>query len=303
VVKGSSLFSINTHLRPAAACEILPDGIAAARRTAPDALSLGYVSLPAGAVTPGLKTPNLVDAQAVSQAARRALEQVGARDKNVTVIVPDAAARVLILDFDSLPGRQRDALPIIRFRLRKLLPFEVDEAAVSYQVMANLSGQMSVLVVAIPQPVLAEYEAVIRAAGFEPGVVLTSTIASLAALTVSDAALIVNRNGASVTTAITRNDELLLHRTLDLPPQLEFHHEELAQAVTVAVAYFEDTLKTLPASIYYAGPGGAEEFASVVDHNDPLAPRVRDLVSPVNAGLTSSLPKGVTAGVTGALAS
>ena len=50
-------------------------------------------------------------------------------------MVPDAAVRVLMLDFDSLPAKVQEAMPIVRFRLRKLMPFEVDDAAVSYQVM------------------------------------------------------------------------------------------------------------------------------------------------------------------------
>lgn len=295
--------NINTHQRPELACEIFADRVVAARRPAAkgadQSLQFHTAALPPGTLTPGLKTPNCVHATALTEAVRSALDQTEARTRTVTVVVPDAAARIFLLDFDSLPSREREALPILRFRLRKLVPFEVDDAAISYQILQQLPAQVRTLVVAMPGPVRAEYESAIRAAGYEPGAMMTSTLASLAALQSTEPALLVNRSGGSITTAIARQDELLLHRTLELPPQPDLLQEELAQSVTVAVAYFEDTMQSIPTSVYYAGPGGAASFAELVQNDDPLAPRIRDLApAPTHPQLA-----GLTAGVTGALAS
>ena len=55
------------------------------------------------------------------------------------------------------------------------------------------------------------------------------------------------------------------------------------QSVSVARAYFEDTLKASPEVVYYVGPGGAQEFARVLEDGakdeaeDGV--RVRDLVA------------------------
>ncbi len=43
---------------------------------------------------------------------------------------------------------------MVRFRLKKLLPFEVEDAVVSYQVMSSAKGLVTVLAVAIPREVL-----------------------------------------------------------------------------------------------------------------------------------------------------
>ena len=75
----------------------------------------------------------------------------------------------LLLDFDSLPPKLADALPILRFRLRKLVPFEVEDAAVSYQAMPGKTGVVRVIVAVSPAAVLAEYEAAVYEAGYEPG--------------------------------------------------------------------------------------------------------------------------------------
>uniref|UniRef100_A0A7V4XSL4 Type IV pilus assembly protein PilM n=1 Tax=Acidobacterium capsulatum TaxID=33075 RepID=A0A7V4XSL4_9BACT len=295
--------NINTHQRPELACEIFADRVVAARRLAAkgadQSLDFHTAALPPGTIAPGLKMPNCMHATALTEAVRSALDQTEARTRNVTVIVPDATARIFLLDFDSLPSREREALPILRFRLRKLVPFDVDDAAISYQILQQLPVQVRTLIVAMPGPVRAEYESIVRTAGYEPGAMMTSTLASLAALQSSEAALLVNRSGGSITTAIARQDELLLHRTLELPPQPGLMQEELAQSVTVAVAYFEDTMQSIPTSVYYAGPGGAASFAELVQNDDPLAPRIRDLApAPTHPQLA-----GLTAGVTGALAS
>ncbi len=94
-----------------------------------------------GALAIGLKAGNFVDREHVVAALREALDAVsgraGDRSRATTIVVPDATARVFLLDFDALPPKPIEALAVIRFRLKKLLPFDSDHAAVSYQVMAS----------------------------------------------------------------------------------------------------------------------------------------------------------------------
>jgi type IV pilus assembly protein PilM len=78
-----------------------------------------------------------------------------------------------------------------------------------------------VLAVAMPRELLADYELVVREAGFEPGAVLPSTLAALAGLPESAApVLVVNAGRDGVTTAIVKAGVLLLHRTVDLGADL-----------------------------------------------------------------------------------
>ena len=209
--------------RPRLACEIFAGGVVAARSPEPGAplTSIARVELAEDAIVPSLKPGNIADRVAVIAALRRTLETVGAkanaRKADLTLIIPDASARVLLLDFDSLPNKLSEALPIVRFRLKKLVPFEPDEAMVSFQVMSTSRTVVRVLAVTTPRDVLTEYESVVREAGFEPGAVLPSTLATLAGLDEADgASLVVNAHTTGVTTAIVRAGIVLLHRTLDL---------------------------------------------------------------------------------------
>ena len=295
-----NFFMPELHQRPKLACDLTPDGVVAARPTEAGRPVIAFAPLFAGALVPGLKTPNILDKNVVVAALKRALDAVEGRDKRLTLVVPDAAARVLLLDFDTLPAKLNEALPVIRFRLRKLIPFEADDAAVIYQIMQQTAEEARVLVTVMPRAVLAEYEEVVRLAGYEPGVVLPSTLAALAGVTQTEPVLVVNRNGNSVTTAITRGEELLLHRSLELPADEALCNDELRQAVSVSVAYFEDTLSTMPEAVFYAGPGGADELTCVLELEQF---RVRDLVPAAAMADGNTVPRGLMAGVSGALAS
>jgi len=212
--------------RPRLAVEIRWGGVVAAR--AEDA-STGVLSaasreeLPADTIEPGLRAGNFRSRPPVVAAVRKVLESVTEKGlgKEVTLVVPDATVRVLLLDFDTLPSKPAEALPVVRFRLKKLLPFEADDAIVSYQIMSGTAGGakggLRVVAVAIPREVLEEYEAVVREAGFEPGAVLPSTLAALAGLEDSNtASLVVNAGPQAITTAIVEGGVLLLHRSVDM---------------------------------------------------------------------------------------
>ncbi len=315
--------SATDALRPRLACEITPAGVLAGRpgsvAVAGEAQDIrtSFASLRLGVLAPGLKVPNLLDRAAVAGALRQALDELVERDRKVTIVVPDVTTRVLLLDFDTLPGKASDALPILRFRLRKLVPFDVEDAAVSYQTMPSATGETLVraVVAVMPGPVRAEYEEAVREAGYEPGAVLPSSLAALAAVPGEDPALIVNRNANSITTAITRANTLLLYRTLDLGESTldvdlrdDSAAAELQQAVSVAMAYYEDSLATVPHSLLAAGPGGARELGRLL-HDDSVP--VRDLVPGPGGSSTSAAQnsaalgstQGLLAGVVGALAS
>jgi type IV pilus assembly protein PilM len=307
-------------LRPRLACEITPSGVLAARPgsvaeagEAQDVVTQ-FAPLRLGVLVPGLKTPAMTDRAAVSAAIGQALEPIAERARKVTVIVPDASVRVLLLDFDTLPPKAVDVLPILRFRLRKLLHFEVDDAAISWQVLPKTGDEPGVrtVVAVMPAAIRMEYEDAVREAGYEPGAVLSSSLASLAAIPGDDPALLVNRNANSITTAIARGPQLLLFRTVDLgegganvTDMVTGEAQtvaELQQTVSVAMAYYEDTLGSTAHTIFSVGPGGAGELDRLLGLPGV---RVRDLIpsreTNGSAGVSSSV--GMLAPVVGALAS
>src|SRR5213079_534079 len=114
----------------------------------------------------------------VVSALRETLGNLAARARDVVAVLPDAAVRVVLLDFETLPDNREEAESVVRFRLRKSLPFDVDKATVSYHAQSSSSGMRVVAAVAL-NSVIADYESAFREAGFNPGVVLPSMLAAL----------------------------------------------------------------------------------------------------------------------------
>lgn len=286
--------------RPPAAVELSPEGVLAAalpRKGGPPLYA--FEPLPPGALIPAIGEANLHAADAVAAAIRNALGHVEPRTRAITLIVPDMAVRVFALDFDSLPSHANEVIPVLRFRLRKMVPFDVEHAGVSYQILSQDKTECRVLVAAIPGPVLAEYEAAVRTAGYEPGSVLPSSVAALGAINTDEAVLAACLSGASLTTSIANGQDLLLYRTLDLPQEPGQRLGEVQRDIAVAAAYFEDRLATPPRRLHYAGIGNANDFARWI--NDPSL-SVVELAPRPTSGATSTLGNVSFAGITGALA-
>ena len=285
--------------RPPAAVEISPEGVLAA---APRGRSPGrgpayaFVSLPEGAVAPGISEANLHAPEAVAEAIRSALDEVSPHTRSVTLVVPDPVVRVFVLDFDAFPAKPAEALPVARFRLRKMVPFDVEQAGVGYQVLSQSKTECKVLAAVLPGPILGEYEAVVREAGYEPGAVLPSSLSALEMVDSDEPALTANLSAAVLTTTIAAGDDLLLYRTLDLPADAAQRATEVQRGVAVAAAYFEDKVGARPSVLHYSGRESRLEFARWIGDSEL---RVVDLVE---RPMDSSLGRASVAGVTGALA-
>ncbi|HZP06600.1 MAG TPA: hypothetical protein VFB43_17000 [Terracidiphilus sp.] len=294
--------------RPPAAIEITPDGVLAAMRPAAgkrgsaeadNALVYAFTPLPPGALIAGIEEPNLRAPEVVAEAIRSALDQVSPRTSAVTLVLPDVLVRVFVLDFDALPAKAEEAIPVIRFRLRKMVPFDVEHAGVSYQVLSQGKAEYKVLTAIIPGPILAEYEAAVRAAGYEPGAVLPSSLAALETADPMEAVLAANVNQQAMTTLISNGQDLLLYRTLDLPSEITGRVAEMQRGIAVAAAYYEDKLGAPPRKLHYTGNLDIEEFAAWLQLPQltivELAPRP-------SSGMMTSLGNESIAGVAGALA-
>jgi len=264
-----------------------------------DAPVFAFEPLREGAIVAGISDPNMRDPHAVSSAIRSALASVSPRTRSVTVIVPDTAVRVFVLDFDAFPARAAEAEPVLRFRLRKMVPFDVEHAGLSYQILTESATEYRVLVAILPNSVLEEYESVVRDAGYEPGAVMPSTLAALAALDSTEPVLAACMSRAAITTSITRGDDLLLYRTLDLPEDPAERLVEVQRSVAVAAAYYEDKVTYLPRELYFAGNGEAVEFEQWFGPSDL---KIVDLVPRSITGATTRMGDLSTAGLTGALA-
>jgi len=290
--------------RPKLACEIAADRVLVGR-LAEDGSSLEACAareLAPGSVIPDLVEGNLRQRDAVSTAVQSALSSVGARSHDVIAVVPDAAVRVVLLEFDTLPSDSEEAAGVVRFRLKKSLPFDVDKARVSYHAQKTTDGVRVVAAVALAS-VVEDYEAAFHDAGFSPGVVLPSMLAALGAAEGLRPTLVVKVDARTTSIAILNADQLRLFRTLENTRGVTITGEQLAEEVYPSVVFFQDTYHLNIEKIFVAGLSDTGNAAPAL--RAQTGAEVQELVTSSQLGISTggSVPRWRMAGVVGALIS
>ena len=286
------------------ACEIAADRVLAGRITDHgDGLEASAArELAPGSVIPDLVENNLRQRGAVRAGIEAVLEAVAGRSKDVVAIVPDAAVRVMLVEFDTLPSDRDEALAVVRFRLKKSLPFDVDKAKVSYHAQ-KVNDEVKVVAAVAMASVIEDYERAFRDAGFDPGVVLPSTLAALGAADGKHPTLVIKVDAHTTSIAILNEDQLQLFRTLENTRGVTITGEQLAEEVYPSVVFFQDTYRLNIERIYVAGlpeSGGAAPALRA-----QTGAEVQELVSSSQLGASAvgAVPRWRMAGVVGALIS
>lgn len=287
--------------RPPLACEIAADRVLAGRGGSAGRMVdvCAARELAPGTVVPDLTEANLRDGTALREAIESTLGSVSGRSRDVIAILPDTTVRVVLLDFETLPAKPEEAEAVVRFRLKKSLPFNPDDARVSYHAQPAGTGMRAVAAVVL-NSVLQEYEAAFRDAGYNPGVVMPSMLAALGAADAERPTLVVKVDARTIGIAILDQEQLLLFRTLENVRGVTITGEQLAEEVYPSVVFFQDTYNLNIERVYVAGlpeSGGAAPALKA-----QTGAHVEDLVASSQIGSAlGSVPRWRMAGVVGAL--
>jgi type IV pilus assembly protein PilM len=294
----------NSGSRPKLACEISADRVLAGRVSDNGGHTLEACAsseLAPGSVVPDLIETNLRQPDAAYEAVRDVLGNIGGRSRDVIAVLPDAAVRVVLLDFEALPSKRDEVEGVVRFRLKKSLPFDVDKAKVSYHVQPSSTGVRVIAAVALAN-VVEDYEAAFRQAGYEPGVVMPSMLAALGAADAPKPSLVIKVDARTTSIAILDREQLLLFRTLENTRGVTITGEQLAEEVYPSVVFFQDTYQMNIGQIFVAGLPETGSAAPAL--RAQTGAQVTDLVNPSQLGRSvGSIPKWRMAGVVGALLS
>ena len=293
----------NFSSKPKLACEIAADRVLAGRVSERgDVVETCAASeLAAGSVVPDLLETNLRERKRVFDTVQDTLASLNSRSRDVIAVLPDAAVRVVLLDFETLPDNHTEAEGVVRFRLKKSLPFDLDKAKISYHAQPATSGLKVVAAVAFSS-VIEDYESVFREAGYSPGIVLPSMLAALGAADADRPTLVVKVDARTTSIAILDKNQLLLFRTLENPRGVNITGEQLAEEVYPSVVFFQDTYHLNIDRIFVAGL--SDSGGAVPALRAQTGAEVTELVASSQLGASvGSIPKWRMAGVVGALLS
>jgi type IV pilus assembly protein PilM len=240
---------------PAMVFEISEAGIAAAR-VATKVVEFHPFRTAAIAVSP--LQENVLDPDGFLETVRAQAAALGSKRKDTALILPDYCARLAVLDFDTFPTDAKEQAALVRFRLKRSVPFDVESAALSYFAQPAVEKRVDVVVATMPLEILSPYEAPFRAVGLNPGLV---TISALAALDLApDAGLnvVAKLSGHVLTLLVREGARVKLVRCLELAsPELD----DVAAVLAPTFVYVEDNLGGRAERLILCGFGESTEEA------------------------------------------
>jgi type IV pilus assembly protein PilM len=272
------------------AFEISEAGIASARIGS--RAELEFYPLKAGTLSVSPLKENVVDPDEFTLAVRAVANTQAARKrKDIALILPDYSTRMAVLDFDSFPSDPKEQASLVRFRVKRSVPFDVESAALSYFPQPAAGKKVDVVVVLAPIEVVARYEAPFRSAGMNPGLVTTSSMAALELAPEGGLSVFAKLTGHTLSVLVRVGSSLKLVRCLELASA---GLDDVAGVLLPTFVYIEDNLGGRAERLMLCGFGAQTEEAQR-RFAEELGVEVAPLRSPLatpgenNAGLLGYL--------------
>ncbi len=209
-----------------------------------------------GVLQSGLMKLAVSDPRELARAVQDALKLAGAESTHkLSVAIPDTVARVFLVDLQELPPSQLQAVEVIRLRLKKSVPFRLEDTRMSWQVLGRMEdGRLQVLVCLAPESALRPVETVFAAAGLRAGLVDIASFDLFNALRAAKQLVPQQRGDAAIINAtpsyfsfmILRNERLVFYRSKNYHVQGGFQGEESLRVVgrelRTSLSYYNEHL-------------------------------------------------------------
>jgi type IV pilus assembly protein PilM len=241
---------------PHLAIEFAPDRVVAARWKGHSVDEFTAETLPPGALVPSAVEPNVINTSALKSAMANIVSRLRARDHDVALILPDPVIRVFVQHFEEFPRSPQEAIPMLRWKLKKSIPFDADETVISYMRQPARAEGVDIVTALARLRIVREYEALAEGASLCPGVILSSSLAAISLLGDKKATLLARVSGMALTTAIVRAGVLCGFRCTELPVHSgDITPKMLLDEIYPVAAYYQDTWGEGIGSVRVAGLG------------------------------------------------
>jgi hypothetical protein len=236
---------------PSVAIEVRPRSIGAVRaQRGRGRWVLGAaasLTLPDRTISLSMTQPNVVEPVAFRETIQSLLERAGIPlAGTIGLVLPDPVARVYLMPAADVSGKDSaETEEMIRFRLRKAVPFDIKDArlAIALPGPEVKEGEGQVIAVAIARGVLEGYEQALGALGLHVGLVELSGLAILSAIEGARPPgdhLVVNWDEGYVSLLLSRAGQLVLARTLT--GEAATSREDVVREAANTVLYYQEKL-------------------------------------------------------------
>ena len=184
----------------------------------------GYVPLADGLVSPNFDEPNVADAGELAAAVQGLAASAGLQKrKRWSVALPEAATRTTILTLEGGTASRAETEEMLRWKTERGFGTPVEELRVARErLRPDAQGRPRYLATAVRLSVLAEYESVLSALGWQAGLILPRHMGEVwwlmrerpAARSPLSDSLLVSTHHEGFTAVLLRNAQPLLVRSI-----------------------------------------------------------------------------------------
>jgi Tfp pilus assembly PilM family ATPase len=248
---------------PPVACEISSSFVSVVRLNAkrPPAIDRFAVEpVSPGLISPSLTRPIVTSASDLLSLLKSAFAKADLKTSRISLAIPDSCAKVTIHQFDSLPGSESEREQLLKWKLKKTLPFNVEDSHLSFLEQKTHDGKHVVVTANIHLAVLAQLEAVFESLGMQVGYITLASFAAFEVLARQDpevllkSVLFVRAHASEVSSLIVRQGSVVFfrHTNHDTENSSELENaftkaregglEQLYEEIHPCLMYYQDKL-------------------------------------------------------------
>lgn len=275
--------------------EIKPSGVAFAMlngsASSPRLERVAYAPMAPGSVRVSLREPNILDPQAFCDAVRNAHNLLLHNGTRLSITLPDAVGRIMLLDVEGRFKSRAEGLDIIRWKLKKNIPFDIADTHLDYQQLKlRENGDMSLMVALVSRAVIGQYEELLVSTGFTPARIDFNSFNLYRAfegrLSDQDDITLISFNESTLSIMIFSDGVLEFQRTKDLSGSRGVD-SRVYMEINSSLMVYRDRFpeRDVPHISCIAHPEVAREFCSMLADatgNEPTLLEVKSVVKPAD---------------------
>ena len=217
----------------------------------------GKIEPPPLLINPSLIDENIKDAENFKAVIRGLFNSAGINSRNISLALPDSSVKVSFLEFGDIPDDRGKIIELIKWNLKKTLPFPPDEASVDFQIIdtpSKESRSYRLLVALTRKAVLAQYESLLNACNLYPDVIAPSSFAVYNlyhdSFSEDEVCALLMLSGNRVTVMVARHGKLCFYRNKETGDEKDSFREILA-----SLNYYHDVYGDMPVAAYLIAGG------------------------------------------------
>ena len=274
--------------------EISQDGVVCAltggSAASPRVERVSSAILPPHTVEVSFRELNVVNPDVFVSALKLAHSKLSSKSSRVAVSLPDGVCRIILLDHEGRFKNRQEAIDLLRWKLKKSIPFDSADTHLDYQQLAvRENGDLALLVAVASRKVISQYEDLIAQAGLSPAGIACNTLSICrlfdSRLALQSDCILISFYGSTLSVVAFSAGVPEFIRSKDLPGTVPTE-SKVYMEISSSLKVYEERHPDRPVQSIFcvAAPEVAQAFLAMVSELAGLSPTILEAKGAVRPG-------------------